>query len=60
MFIITNLIINNIKFIKKDSRSNNIKLTYGGDYKIGISLNKAYTDKEIEEINKVVDKVISG
>lgn len=50
-------ILNN--FVHPYNSSNNIKLTYGGDYKIGISLNKAYTDKEIEEINKVVDKVIS-
>ena len=46
-------------FVHPYNSSNNIKLTYGGDYKIGISVNKAYTDKEIEEINKVVDKVIS-
>lgn len=50
-------VLNN--FVHPYNSSNNIKLTYGGDYKIGISLNKAYTDKEIEEINKVVDKVIS-
>ena len=50
-------VLNN--FVHPYNSSNNIKLTYGGDYKIGISVNKAYTDKEIEEINKVVDKVIS-
>ena len=49
-------ILNN--FVHPYNSSNNIKLTYGGNYKIGITINKAYTDKEIEEINKVVDKVI--
>ena len=50
-------VLNN--FVHPYNSSNNIKLTYGGDYKICIDVNKAYTDKEIEEINKVVDKVIS-
>ena len=50
-------VLNN--FVHPYNSSNNIKLTYGGDYKIGINVNKAYTDKEIEEINKVVDKVIN-
>ncbi len=49
-------ILNN--FVHPYNSSNNIKLTYGGNYKIGITINKAYTDREIEEINKVVDKVI--
>lgn len=43
-------VLNN--FVHPYNSSNNIKLTYGGDYKIGISVNKAYTDKEIEEIIK--------
>ena len=49
-------ILNN--FVHPYNSSNNIKLTYGGNYKIGITINKAYKDREIEEINKVVDKVI--
>lgn len=49
-------VLNN--FVHPYNSSNNIKLTYGGNYKIGITINKAYSDSEIEEINKVVDKVI--
>lgn len=50
-------ILNN--FVHPYNSSNNIKLSYGGNYKIGITINKAYSDSEIEEINKVVDKVIN-
>ena len=46
-------------FVHPYNSSNNIKLTYGGNYKIGITINKAYNDKEIDEINKIVDKVIN-
>lgn len=49
-------VLNN--FVHPYNSSNNIKITYGGNYKIGITINKAYSDTEIEEINKVVDKVI--
>ena len=49
-------ILNN--FVHPYNSSNNIKLTYGGNYKIGVTINRAYTDKEIEEINRIVDKVI--
>ena len=49
-------ILNN--FVHPYNSSNNIKLTYGGNYTLGITVNKAYTDKEIDEINKIVDKVI--
>lgn len=49
-------ILNN--FVHPYNSSNNIKLTYGGNYKIGITINKKYSDNEIEEINKLVDKVI--
>lgn len=49
-------IINN--FVHPFNSSDNIKISYGGDYKIGITVNKIYSDKEIEEINKVVDKII--
>jgi len=46
-------------FLHPYNSSNNIKLTYGGEYKIGITINKAYTEEEIEKINNVVDKVIN-
>ena len=46
-------------FVHPYNSSNNIKLTYNGKYKIGITVNKAYTDKEIEKINEIVNKVIS-
>ena len=49
-------ILNN--FVHPYNSSNNIKLTYGGDYTLGITVNKAYSDEEITEINKIVDKVI--
>lgn len=50
-------ILNN--FVHPYNSSNNIKLTYGGEYTLGITVNKAYTEEEIEEINKIVDKVIN-
>lgn len=46
-------------FVHPFNSSNNIKFNYGGKYKIGITINKAYSDEEIEEINAVVDKVIN-
>ena len=46
-------------FVHPFNSSNNIKFNYGGEYKIGITINKAYSDEEIEEINAVVDKVIN-
>lgn len=49
-------ILNN--FVHPYNSSNNIKLTYGGNYTIGITINKAYTEEEINAINAVVDKVI--
>ena len=49
-------ILNN--FVHPYNSSNNIKLTYGGTYTLGIEINKAYTEKEITEINKIVDKII--
>lgn len=49
-------VLNN--FVHPYNSSNNIKLTYGGDYTLGITVNKAYTDEEINAINEVVDKVI--
>lgn len=49
-------ILNN--YVHPYNSSNNIKLTYGGDYTLGITVNKAYTNEEIEEINKVVDQII--
>lgn len=50
-------ILNN--FVHPFNSSNNIKLTYGGDYTLGITVNKAYKNEEITEINTVVDKVIN-
>lgn len=50
-------ILNN--FVHPYNSSDNIKLNYGGKYTIGIDIKKVYSDKEIKEINKVVDKVIS-
>lgn len=41
-----------------NSCADNIKLTYGGEYTLGVSYNKAYTEEEINEINTIVDKVI--
>ena len=49
-------ILNN--FVHPYNSSNNIKLTYGGNYTLGITVNKAYSSEEITEINKIVDKVI--
>ena len=49
-------ILNN--FVHPYNSSDNIKLSYGGEYIFGITIKKAYTDEEIEDINKVVDKVI--
>lgn len=49
-------ILNN--YVHPYNSSNNIKLTYGGNYTLGITVNKAYSNEEITEINKVVDKVI--
>ena len=53
-------IISNLNnFVHPYNSSNNIKLTYNGRYKIGITVNKAYTDDEIEILSKIVDKTIS-
>lgn len=49
-------ILNN--FVHPYNSSNNIKITYGGNYTIGITANKAYSEEERKEINKIVDKVI--
>lgn len=45
-------------FVHPYNSSNNININYGGKYKIGITINKAYTNEEINQINEVVDKVI--
>lgn len=45
-------------FVHPYNSSNNIKLNYGGNYTIGININRAYSDEEIEKINEVVNKVI--
>jgi len=49
-------ILNN--FVHPYNSSNNIKLTYGGNYTLGVTVNKAYTETEIIEINNIVNKVI--
>lgn len=46
-------------FVHPYNSSNNIKINYGGDYKIGITINRAYTQDEINEINNKVDKILS-
>lgn len=46
-------------FVHPYNSSNNIKISYGGDYKIGITINRAYTKDEINEINNKVDKILS-
>lgn len=45
-------------FVHPFNSSNNIKFSYGGIYKIGITVNKAYSDNDIKDINSVVDRVI--
>lgn len=50
-------ILNN--FVHPYNSSDNIKISYGGEYVFGISINKVYSKKEIEEINKAVDRVIN-
>ena len=45
-------------FVHPYNSSNNININYGGKYKIGITINKAYTNEKINQINEVVDKVI--
>ncbi len=45
-------------FVHPYNSSNNIKLTYGGDYTIGIAINKAYSNDDIAAINEIIDKVI--
>lgn len=50
-------ILNN--FVHPYNSSNNIKISYGGDYKIGITINRAYSEDDIAKINAVVDRVIN-
>ena len=46
-------------FVHPYNSSKNVKISYGGDYKIGITINRAYTQDEINEINNKVDKILS-
>ena len=46
-------------FVHRYNSSNNVKISYGGDYKIGITINRAYTQDEINEINNKVDKILN-
>lgn len=45
-------------FVHPYNSSSDIKISYGSSYTMGITINKVYTEEKIEEINKVVDKVI--
>lgn len=49
-------VLNN--YVHPYNSSNSIKLNYGGDYTIGITINRAYSDDDIKAINEVVDKII--
>ena len=49
-------ILNN--FVHPYNSSDNVKLSYGGDYLIGITIEKYYSKEEITKINEVADKVI--
>ena len=49
-------ILNN--FVNPYNSSNNIKINYGGNYMLGLTINKAYSNDEIEEINLIVEKII--
>lgn len=49
-------ILNN--FVHPYNSSTSIKLTYGGDYTIAVNVNRAYSEEEINSINRVVDEVI--
>lgn len=49
-------ILNN--YVHPYNSSDNIKLSYGSEYTFGITIKRAYTNKEIDEINKIVDEVI--
>lgn len=46
-------------FVHPYNSSNNVKISYGGNYKIGITINRAYTQDEINEINNKVDKILN-
>ena len=46
-------------FVHPYNSSNHVKISYGGDYKIGITINRAYTQDEINEINNKVDKILN-
>ena len=46
-------------FVHPYNSSNNVKISYGGDYKISITINRAYTQDEINEINNKVDKILN-
>ena len=50
-------ILNN--FVHPFNSSENIKISYGGDYIIGITIKKAYTEEEIKELNETIDKIIN-
>ena len=53
-------VISNLNnFVHPYNSSNNVKISYGGDYKIGITINRAYTQDEINEINNKVDKILN-
>lgn len=45
-------------FVHPYNSSNNIKLSYGREYKIGITINKVYSEEEINKINEVTNNII--
>ena len=47
-------------FVHPYNSSNNIKLNYGGEYKIGITINKAYSNEEITKIIYRETKDLNG
>ncbi len=46
-------------FVHPFNSSKNIYITYGKNNPISLEITKVYSDEEIDEINKVVDKVIA-
>ena len=50
-------ILNN--FVHPYNSSSNIKLSYGSEYSFGITIDKAYSNEEINEINEIIDEVIA-
>ena len=45
-------------FIHPYNSSNNVNIKYGSEYVVEIDIEREYTDKQIKEINDIVDKVL--